>query len=317
MIKRLVYRLLAGLTVLLAAPVSLLAQGEPSNNWANFVENLKNFIPGSMEDPFLDKLKENPGLLIQGFIALPIVLGSTYLITRVLKWLINQAADRSNRYRVQWLRAYPIIRLITWLFAIGFLLQLLMREHWGILLLGIVIVVGFSAKDGLKDLLGGLWLTIERPFSVGDRITVGGYYGEVKDIGLRATTINTLDDSMVTIPNSYILSNSVSNVNSGENNCMVVTDLWLPIAVDVAVVRKIAYEAVISSPYLNLDKPVKVLVIDHFRERLATVVKVKAYVLDSQYEKLFESDVTEAAKQAFCREGVYGNGVHGVDAPSS
>lgn len=305
MIKRPVYRLLAGLAGLLAVPIPLLAQGEPSNNWANFVENLKNFIPGSMEDPFLDKLKDNPGLLIEAFIALPIVLGSTYLITRALKWLVNQAADRSNRYRVQWLRAYPILRLITWMIAIGFLLQLLMREHWGILLLGIVIVVGFSAKDGLKDLLGGLWLTIERPFSVGDRITVGGHYGEVKDIGLRATIINTLDDSMVTIPNSYILGNSVSNVNSGENNCMVVTELWLPIDVDVAIVRKIAYEAAISSPYLNLDKPLAVLVTDQFRERMATLIKVKAYVLDTQYEKLFESDVTEAAKQAFCREGVY------------
>ncbi|MCB0587818.1 MAG: mechanosensitive ion channel family protein [Phaeodactylibacter sp.] len=305
MIIRPVYRLLAGITVLLAAPARLLAQSGPSDNWSNFVDNLKNFIPGSIEDPFLDKLKENPGLLIEAFVALPVVLGGTYLVTRVLKWLINHAAARSNRHRVQWLRAYPIIRLIAWLLAVGFLLQLLMREHWGILLLGLIIVVGFSIKDGLKDLLGGLWLTLERPFSVGDRITVEGYYGEVMDIGLRATVINTLEDSRVTIPNSYILGNAVSNANTGKNNCMVVTELWLPIAVDVQKARRIAYEAVISSPYLNLDKPVAVLVADHFREQLATVIKIKAYVLDTQYEKLFESDVTEAAKQAYGREGLY------------
>lgn len=305
MINRFVRRFLLGSVISLAAPVSLMAQEQPSESWPNFIEGLKNLIPGTLDDPLLDKLKENPGLLIEALIALPVVLGGTYLITQALKWLITQAANRSNRHRVRWLRAYPILRLVIWLLAFGFLMQLLMREHWGILLLALFIVVGFSLKDGLKDLLGGIWLTFERPFSVGDRIIAGGYYGEVKDIGLRATTINTLDDSMVSIPNSFILGSSISNANSGENNCMVVTSLWLPIAVDVAKVRKIAFEAVISSPYLNLDKPVTVLVIDHFRDRLATVVEVKAYVLDSQYQKLFESDVTEAAKQVFCREGVY------------
>lgn len=298
-------RMAMALAAALFLPCSLWAQEGPSNSWGDFIEGLKNLIPGSLEDPFLDSLKDNPGVLIEVLVALPVVLGGTYLLTRLLKWLIYKAASQSNRHRVQWLRAYPIARLIAWVVAIGFLLQVLLREHWGIFLLGLAIVVGFSAKDGLRDLFSGLWLTLERPFSVGDRITAAGYYGDVKDIGLRATTINTLDDSMVAIPNSFVLGNAVANANSGENNCMVVIKLWLPIAVDVQRARQIAYEAAISSPYLNLDKSLQVLVTDHFRERLATVIRVKAYVLDTQYEKLFESDVTEAAKQAFRREGLY------------
>lgn len=307
MIRKPLYRRLAGATALLALPAPLLAQGERSDSWADFIEGLKNLIPGSMEDAFLDSLKDNPGLLVEVLFALPVVLGGTYLLTQLIKWLITQAANRSNRHRVQWLRAYPIVRLVAWAIAIGFLLQLLLRDHWGIFILGLVIVVAVVSKDGLRDLLSGLWLTVERPFSVGDRITASGYYGEVKDIGLRATAINTLDDSMVSIPNSFILNNAIANANAGHNYCMVVTELWLPIDADLQRARRIAYEAVISSPYLNLDQPVKVLVFDHFREQLATVIKVKAYVLDTQYEKLFQSDVAEAAKQAFRREGVYGS----------
>lgn len=306
MTAKLTARIAAALAACLSLPAPLLAQDGPSNSWADFIESLKNLIPGSLEDAFLDSLKDKPGLLVEVLIALPVVLGGAYLLTRLLKWLIYKVANRSNRYRVQWLRAYPVVRLIVWVLAIGFLLQLLLREHWGIFLLGLLIVLAFSVKDGLSDLFSGLWLTLERPFSVGDRITAAGYYGDVKDIGLRATLINTLHDSMVAVPNSFILGNPVSNANSGENNCMVVTELWLPISVDVQRARRIAYEAAISSPYLNLDKGLQVLVTDHFREQLATVIRVKAYVLDTQYEKLFESDVTEAAKQAFLREGLYG-----------
>ena len=124
-----------------------------------------------------------------------------------------------------------------------------------------------------KDLLGGIWLTFERPFSASATASRRGYYGEVKDIALRATTINTLDDSMVSIPTLHPGS-SISNANPGENNCMVVTSLWLPIAVDVLKFARSLYEAVISSLSQSgqtVDRP-----FDHFRDRLATVVEVKA-----------------------------------------
>ena len=68
---------------------------------------------------------------------------------------------------------------------------------------------------------------------------------------------------------------------------------------------KIAEEAAITSRYLNIDKPVTILFFDHFDDHAATKVVVKGYVLDARYEKLFEGDVTEAAKKALIEAGIY------------
>ena len=86
---------------------------------------------------------------------------------------------------------------------------------------------------------------------------------------------------------------------------MVVIDLWLPIDVDVEVVRKIAFEACITSRFLNIDKPVNILFFDHFDQTPATNVKIKAYVFDARYEKAFAGDVTEVAKKALQKAGIY------------
>ncbi len=290
-------------------PLPLWAQepGTPSESdpWSEFIEGLKKLIPGTLEDGFLESLKEDQGFLLEGLLALPVVIGTAYLVTRLLRWLIAKAADRSNRHRVQWLRTYPILRLLVWGIALLYLLQLFMGQHWDIMLVLLALLIGYASKEGLSDLLSGIWMTVERPFSVGDRIASSGYYGEVKNIGLRATTLQTLDDSSVAIPNSALLGQPISNANSGANYCMVVIDFWLPIRVDTERASRIAYEATVSSPYLNLDQPLIVLVTDHFKDKPATLLKVKAYVLANQYEKLLESNVTEAAKAAFREAGLY------------
>ena len=167
------------------------------------------------------------------------------------------------------------------------------------------LALGFALQDIVKNIFGGLLIILDRPFQIGDRINIKGNYGEVVNIGLRNTIVSTLDDNTVTIPNSAIISDSISNANSGALDCMVVVNLWLPINVDVANVRKIAHEAAITSRYLNIDKPVVILFFDHFDDHAATKVVIKGYVLDALYEKLFEGDVTEAAKKAFIEAGIY------------
>ena len=68
------------------------------------------------------------------------------------------------------------------------------------------VAVGFAAKDTLSNLIAGILLIIDRPFEVGDRIEVwsapagSASWGDVIDIGLRATRIRTTDNIVVIIP---------------------------------------------------------------------------------------------------------------------
>ncbi|MCA9494960.1 MAG: mechanosensitive ion channel, partial [Myxococcales bacterium] len=60
------------------------------------------------------------------------------------------------------------------------------------------VAVGFAFKDLLGSLIAGVILLMDRPFQVGDRISFGGFYGEVMEMGLRSVRMATLDDNLVT-----------------------------------------------------------------------------------------------------------------------
>lgn len=167
------------------------------------------------------------------------------------------------------------------------------------------IAFGFAFQDLLASLMAGIILLIDEPFQVGDRVSFGGYYGEIKSIGLRSVRLNTLDDNLVTIPNAKFLSEASASANAGALDCMVVMDLYVAPAEDFQLARRLIEEATATSRYVFLEKPLVTRISDQFMgERFITVIKVKAYVFDARYEKPFASDVTERVKLALREHGV-------------
>ncbi len=168
------------------------------------------------------------------------------------------------------------------------------------------LALGFAFKDLLASLMAGVILLFDEPFQVGDRISFGGNYGEVTEIGLRSVRLVTLDDNLVTIPNSQFLTDSVASANAGALDCMVVVPFFIGAAEKFSVARRIVAEAAATSRYVYLQKPIVTLVSDEFMgERFVTVIRLKAYVFDARYEKAFASDVTERVKRALADADIH------------
>lgn len=169
------------------------------------------------------------------------------------------------------------------------------------------VAVGFAFKDLLASVIAGVILLVDQPFQVGDRVSFGSYYGEIKEIGLRSVRLVTLDDNLVTIPNALFLSQAVASANAGALDAMVVVPIYLAAAEDYERAQEIVREAALTSAYVYVDKPVVTLVSDEFLgERFVTVIRLKAYVFDARYEKPFASDITRRVKAAFREAGVRG-----------
>ena len=77
----------------------------------------------------------------------------------------------------------------------------------------LAIAIGFGAQNLFKNLIGGILLTVKRPFRIGSVIEVGGISGVVSDIGYSVTIIRTFDAKEVLIPNSDLLEKQVINWN--------------------------------------------------------------------------------------------------------
>ena len=237
-------------------------------------------------------------------------------VVRGLEWLLEALAGRSAERRLFYKKLIPIVRLLVWAFTIYLVVAAVFNIPANSLLAAaaaIGVAVGFAAQEVLKNIFGGIVIIFDQPFQVGDKIAVGGTYGEVISIGLRSTRIVTPDDNLVSVPNSQVVADQVSNANAGELNLQVVTDLYLPGWIDVALAKRIAYAAAANSRYVYLDKPIVVIAKDEFKETFLVHLKVKAYVLDTRYEFLLMSDVTEAAKSEFIRHGLLTPMPIGVD----
>lgn len=235
------------------------------------------------------------------------VLAMAYLVVRALVWFLEAFAERSATRRLFFKRLIPITRLVVWTFATYYVVTAVFDvDRTGLLAAtaALGVGIGFAAQGVLKNIFGGLIIVLDQPFQVGDKINVGGTYGEVVSIGLRATRIVTADDNLVSVPNSQVIEGQVANANAGNLDCQVVVDLYVPGWVDVMKAKGIAFAAAANSRYVYLDKPIVVNVRDEFKETFITHLVVKAYVLDTRYEFALASDITEAAKSEFLAHGL-------------
>ncbi|MCB9057564.1 MAG: mechanosensitive ion channel family protein [Calditrichae bacterium] len=235
-----------------------------------------------------------------------IVFLTALLIIRYISRFLEKIGERWTNLRLLIKRVIPVFRISSWTFAIYIIIAGILAPPIETLIAVTAsagIAVGFASQDILKNIFGGIMILFDRPFQVGDKIQVGSHYGEVMQIGLRTVRVVTADDSLVSIPNSEIVNQSVSNSNSGEFNCQVVSEFYLPIAVDLVRLKKIAYRAAAVSRYVYLNKPIAVIIKNEiYQGRSMLKMRLKAYVLDIRYEFAFASEMTELVLQQLLKE---------------
>jgi len=262
--------------------------------------NLKERI-NQLGAPVVDKII-TPAKIVWS--AILIVFGFIFL--KIIELILNRMGSRSSQASITVKRINPIIKIIGWIFVTYIIIQGIIKPPLATVIAfftSVGVAVGFAAQDLLKNVFGGLMILFDRPFQIGDKIEAGNSYGEVIKIGLRSTRIVTADDSIVSIPNGEMMNQSISNSNSGETNCQVVAELYLPLDIDTQKVRRIATEAALVSKYIYLNKPVTVLFFNEMKDRRSIIkMRLKAYVSDIKNEFIFKSDMTEITLKELIKE---------------
>ncbi len=244
------------------------------------------------------------------FWSLFIVL-ATYLFIKYISKFLEAFAERWISFRLYVKRIIPFIRVLGWTLVIYIIIENVLAPPIETLLAitaSAGIALGFASQDILKNVFGGIMILIDRPFHVGDRIQIKDFYGEVIQIGLRTVRVVTPDDSVLSIPNSEVVNQTVSNSNSGEFNCQVVSEFFLPLDANIAKVKKIAFRAAAVSKFVYLNKPIAVIFKNEMSQGHSYLkMRLKAYVLDIRYEFPFASEMTELVMSELTRQGLVDN----------
>jgi moderate conductance mechanosensitive channel len=234
------------------------------------------------------------------------ILVFAYITTYLLSFILTQVSERIGWYRTTVTMTIPLLKIAIYTISLYYIVIAVIEPsftQW-VALSGLFgAAIGFGLKDLFADLVGGIVIIFEKPYQIGDKVTIGNQYGEVKDIGLRATRIQTPADEIVSVPNFTIFSNPVSSGNSGDLAMMIVIDLYIHPGADAAAALKIVKEALVTSKYVIISKkyPYTVLVEDFpYYQR----IRAKGYVNDLRQEFEFKSEVTRRTLSEFRRVGI-------------
>lgn len=234
-----------------------------------------------------------------------VIIAAGWAAIAIIKRVLPRLADKlSGRHRQQVLGSVQVLRLLI-IFVVTFLSVPLLIDptfkNIFAVLGALGLALGFALKDYASSLTAGMVAAYEIPYRLGDWVEIDGHYGEVRSIGMRAIEIVTPDDTKVVIPHLKIWGSPVANSNDGTQYLLCVADFYLHPRHDPAAVRKALYDVALTSPYVQLKRPISVVA----RERpWGSHYRLKAYPVDPRDQFQFITDLSGRGKTTLTAMGV-------------
>ncbi len=170
------------------------------------------------------------------------------------------------------------------------------------------IAIGFAAKDTLSNLIAGVLLIIDRPFEIGDRIEVwsapagSATWGDVIDIGLRATKIKTTDNIIIIIPNNEIMTRDIVNYTSISTKIRVRINVGVAYDADIEKAKELIKDVAGQAAWISKEPPPKV-VVRNFGES-SVDLQLRVWIDNARKRMDTISYITDKIKAAFDKNGI-------------
>jgi small conductance mechanosensitive channel len=241
------------------------------------------------------------------FFKLILIVGILYLFLfakRLVRAGLEKAIDASNLNLSQLAHRMIVSTVSNLVLIFGLLIALSqLGIRLGPLLAGLGIagfIVGFALQDTLSNFASGIMILLYRPYDVGDLIDVAGVYGQVDKMSLVSTTISTLDNQMIVVPNNKIWGDVIKNVTAQD---MRRVDMVFGIAYndDVTKAEDILNDILRSHDKI-LDNPEPVVRLHTLGESSVDFVARPWVKVDDYWDVYW--DVTKTVKLRFDEEGI-------------
>ncbi len=189
-------------------------------------------------------------------------------------------------------------------FTIGFLIALSqLGIELGPLLAGFGIagvIVGFALQDSLSNFASGMMILIYRPYDVGDLINAAGVTGRVSHMSLVSTTIKTLDNQRLIIPNNKIWGDTINNITV-EHQRRVDMTFGIGYSDDIDHAEAVLKSIIAAHPKV-LQNPAPLIKLHVLGESSVDFI-VRPWAKPEDYWDVYW-DVTREVKKRFDAEGI-------------
>jgi small conductance mechanosensitive channel len=247
--------------------------------------------------------EHGPRWLVKGFVFLAI-LAAFRLLAIATRRVVSRSLDPSRAQVSQLLRD----SLVSWSSRAVMILGVLVAVSQlgieiGPMLAGLGIagfIIGFAMQDSLSNFAAGAMILIYRPFDVNDLIEAAGVRGEVKRMTLVTTTILTLDNQTLIIPNNKIWGDVIRNVTAQRIRRV---DLVFGISYesDVDHAEAVLLQILEKDPRV-LERPEPLVAVDSLGDSSVNFV-VRPWVKTDDYWEVYRG-ITREVKKRFDEEGI-------------
>ena len=162
--------------------------------------------------------------------------------------------------------------------------------------------IGFGLQNITSNFVAGLILLFERPIKVGDRVTVGGIEGDVMDINIRSTTVRSLNNIDIIVPNSEFVSSQVVNWSHGDRKIRLDIEVGVSYQSDLDTVLRSLKEVALENPEILRNPEPDV----HLREfgDSSWNMKLRIWIDNPKRHPVVRSDINCAIVRKFRENGV-------------
>ncbi|MDY0296126.1 MAG: mechanosensitive ion channel [Acidobacteriota bacterium] len=252
----------------------------------------------------LFKLNQTP-VSLASILMFILVVAAFYLLSRLVRRILS--GRFFSRMQMQPGSLFVVTRITHYL--IMTLGAVLAFQFVGINLSGLAVIfglfsvgIGFGLQNVTSNFIAGLILLVERPISIGDRVTIGDTEGNVKEIKIRSTTIQTLNNISYIVPNSEFISSTVINWSLGDPKIRLDIPVGVAYHSEPEKVREILIQ--VARDNAQVLKQPRPRVLFHGFGDSALNMELQVWVREPREFRVIRSDINFAIFGAFRAAGI-------------
>jgi small conductance mechanosensitive channel len=249
-------------------------------------------------------VEDNAANFIVRLLIVIVVLLVIRTLARLTRKIVGAACDRSSLRMSVLLKNILVSTSGGAVMVLGILIAL---SQVGISLapmlagLGVAgFIVGFALQDSLGNFAAGAMILIYRPFDVNDLVEVPGAAGLVKKMNLVSTTITTLDNQTLVVPNSKIWGDVIKNVTAQKER-RVDLEIGIGYGDDIELAERVLVE-IVNGHEKVLAKPEPKIKLHTLGDSSVNFI-VRPWTKTEDYWDVYW-DILREVKLRFDREGI-------------
>ena len=163
------------------------------------------------------------------------------------------------------------------------------------------VAIGLALQGGLSNLAGGFLILLFQPFQIGDYILTQGQEGTVQKIEILYTTLHTIDNRKVIVPNGNLANNVIVNVTAADRRKLEIT-VGISYEDSIQTAKAVLQRLLTEHPLVLHDQEAQVFVADLGES--SVVLGVRCWVKTDQYFPVLWQ-LNEQIKEAFDEAGIH------------